>query len=142
MSPLRLAPAAAKKLAAAAGVSVPDPPARKTRVARPEIARGLDTQCKALGLPIGVPEFQFHETRKWRSDRAWLDQRVLVEIEGGHFATGRHTRGRGFQNDCIKYAEAMVRGWRVLRVTTDMVKDGSAVGYLARLLGVALTKHK
>jgi hypothetical protein len=140
--PLKLAASQARALAARAGVSVPDPTPRKTRIPTPEHARGLDTQCRALGLPVGVPEFAFHETRKWRADRAWLDARVLVEIDGGAFKHGRHTRGQGFENDCVKYAEAMVRGYRVLRVTTKMVKDGRAVHYLARLLGFTLTRGK
>lgn len=139
MSPLRLAPAAAATLAAKAGVSLPDAPTRKTRIPHPEHARGLDTQCKALGLPVGLPEYRFHETRKWRSDRAWPEHKLLVEIEGGGFTTGRHTRGQGFDNDCVKYAEAMIRGWRVLRVTTRMVKNGEAIRYLAHLLGRPLT---
>lgn len=142
---LRLAPSAARALAAKAGVHVPDPVPRKTRIPHPEHARGLDTQCRALGVPVGTREYLFHPTRKWRADRAWVEQRLLVEVEGGAFGKtketrGRHTRGTGFQNDCIKYAEAMLLGWRVLRVTTDMVKDGRAALYVAQLLGYKVNK--
>ena len=70
----------------------------------------------------------------WRFDFAWPEQRVAVEVEGGTFSGGRHTRPLGFRKDCEKLNEATCRGWRVLRVTTEMVKSGEALTYLQRLL--------
>lgn len=96
----------------------------------------LDRQCVAIGLPAPSTELYFAKPRRWRFDLAWEDVRLACEIEGGTFLPGgsRHSRGRGFENDCEKYAEALCRGWRVLRVTTDMVRDGRALGYLERIL--------
>jgi hypothetical protein len=45
---------------------------------------------------------------------------------------GRHTRGKGFIEDCNKYNEAVMLGWRVIRVTTEMVKSGEAMAYIER----------
>ena len=77
-------------------------------------------------------EYQFHPTRKWRFDFAWPLEKFAVEIEGGVWSGGRHTRGKGFIEDCIKYNEAVMLGWRVIRVTTEMVESGEAMAYIER----------
>jgi very-short-patch-repair endonuclease len=94
----------------------------------------LDRQCQLSGLPVPVAEFRFHPTRKWRFDWAFAARSVAVEVEGGAFTQGRHTRGAGFEKDLEKYAEAAILGWAILRVTPRMVADGRALGYVARLL--------
>jgi very-short-patch-repair endonuclease len=68
-------------------------------------------------------DYRFHPTRKWRFDFAFLDIKIAVEIEGGTYINGRHTRGKGYRNDCEKYNAAAVLGWTVLRYTTDMIND-------------------
>jgi hypothetical protein len=45
-------------------------------------------------------------------DYAHLPSGVFIEIEGGVFSGGRHTRPTGFVNDSEKYAQAMLDGWR------------------------------
>jgi very-short-patch-repair endonuclease len=84
-----------------------------------------------VGLPLCVSEFRFHPERRWRFDFAWPDNRVALEVEGGAWTGGRHTRGSGFVKDMEKYNAATVLGWKILRVqprdlttkeTTDMVK--------------------
>lgn len=77
-------------------------------------------------------EYKFHPTRKWRFDFAWPLEKFAVEIEGGVWSGGRHTRGKGFIEDCIKYNEAVMLGWRVIRVTTEMVENGEAMAYIER----------
>jgi hypothetical protein len=96
----------------------------------------LERQCQLVGLPTPSVEVYFAKPRRWRFDLAWEERRFACEIEGGVFMKGgsRHSRGKGFENDCEKYAEALIRGWRVLRVTTDMVRDGRALNYLERIL--------
>lgn len=78
-------------------------------------------------------EYHFHPTRKWRFDFAWPAEKVAVEVEGGVWSNGRHTRGSGFIEDCIKYNEAVVLGWKVIRVTTEMVRSGIAIDYIKRM---------
>lgn len=94
----------------------------------------LEHQVRLVGLPAPRAELIFAPPRRWRFDLAWEGERFAVEIEGGVFMVGgsRHSRGRGFENDCEKYAEALCRGWRILRVTTDMVRDGRALTYIER----------
>jgi hypothetical protein len=101
-----------------------------------ELERTFAFQLKVLADQIAVPwrEYVFAAPRRWRFDFAWPDAKVAVEIEGGTHSGGRHVRGSGFQADCEKYAEALALGWRVLRVTGEMVEDGTALRYLERLL--------
>ena len=86
-----------------------------------------------------VREFKFHPKRKWRFDfvinvlfatspnpENW----IAVEIEGGTYSRGRHTRGVGFAKDCEKHNTAASMGWRVLRFPSEQVKDGSAIKFL------------
>jgi very-short-patch-repair endonuclease len=66
-------------------------------------------------------EYRFHPYRRWRFDIAVPDLMVAVEIEGGIWSGGRHTRGKGYQGDMEKYNAAQMLGWKVLRYTPDQV---------------------
>ncbi|QKQ48506.1 hypothetical protein [Achromobacter denitrificans] len=81
-------------------------------------------------------EYRFAPPRMWRFDFAWPEQRFAVEIEGGVWTNGRHTRGSGFVADTEKYNAAALAGWRVLRFTEKSVRDGSAVELVAQVLRV------
>ena len=85
-------------------------------------------------LPPPVLEYVFHPSRKWRFDLAWPDGRFAVEIQGGVYHQGRHTRGDGYTNDCEKLAEAVCLGWRVIYVTTEQIKNGQALAWIERIL--------
>jgi very-short-patch-repair endonuclease len=84
----------------------------------------LAVTFEALWLRFGsapelVREFTFHPARKWRFDVAFPWHRLAVELEGGIWTKGAHTRGKHYQSDCEKYNAAALAGWRVLRYTTD-----------------------
>lgn len=72
-------------------------------------------RLQASGYPAPEREYRFHDTRRWRFDFAWPDQRVAVEMEGGVWSRGRHVRGHGYLSDLEKYNAATMLGWRVLR---------------------------
>lgn len=93
-------------------------------------------QLRALGLPPPATEYRFHDTRRWRFDFAWPVIKLAVEIEGGTYAKGRHTRPMGFQGDCEKYNQATICGWRVLRFTARDVKSGEGVEVLREALRI------
>ena len=86
---------------------------------------------QALGITLDA-EYRFHPTRKWRFDLACPDRMVAVEIEGivWRGEVGRHQRAKGYQSDCEKYNEALILGWRVLRVTPDQVNKGQALAWV------------
>jgi very-short-patch-repair endonuclease len=87
--------------------------------------------CRAEGLTF-EREYRFHPRRKFRFDFAWPDRKLALEVEGG--VNGRHQRRAGFEGDCVKYSEAAVLGWRVIRATTAQVIDGQAIDWVLRAL--------
>jgi tRNA(Met) C34 N-acetyltransferase TmcA len=94
----------------------------------------------AANLPEPEREYLFHEQRNWRFDYAWVAEGIALEFEGGIWMktkTGRskgHAHPKRFLKDCEKYNEAALYGWRVLRVTGEMVEDGRALDWLERAL--------
>lgn len=87
-------------------------------------------------VPAAVPEYRFHPGRDWRFDFAWPDWMIAVEIEGGVWTKGRHTRGKGFLKDMEKYNAAAHLGWRVFRFTPAELASGWAVGYMMGVFGI------
>lgn len=70
----------------------------------------------AWGTPW-ITEHQFHPTRKWRFDLANIGWMVAIEIDGGIFVNGRHSRGKQQVEDMLKQTEAAVLGWCIMRFT-------------------------
>lgn len=91
-------------------------------------------QLRAVKLPIPQSEYRFAPPRRWRFDFAWPEHRIAVECEGGIWVGGRHTRGKGFEEDCRKYNAAIIQGWRVLRFTSRMVGSGEALQVIEKAL--------
>lgn len=89
---------------------------------------------KAVGLPAPVREHRVCPSRRFRFDLAWPEQRIACEIDGAVWVNGRHSRGSGIQTDCDKACLAAIHGWKVLRVTTGMVKSGKALDFVERAL--------
>ena len=93
----------------------------------------LDEQLRSAGDLIPqdyVRQFKFasHLKRRFRSDFAWPEHRLIVEVEGGTWMqSSRHTSGPGYQADCKKYNLASVLGYAVLRFDSGMVRDGTAL---------------
>lgn len=94
----------------------------------------LLTHIRAVKLAMPVPEYRFHKTRRWRFDFAYPDRQLAIEVEGGTWTNGRHTRAKGFEADCEKYNAAVLNGWSVLRFTGDMIRSGKAIETLERAL--------
>lgn len=85
---------------------------------------------------FAIPEHAFFCGRKWRFDFVFPPHKLALEVEGGAWTNGRHTRGSGFIKDMEKYNRAAVMGWRILRCvpddlcmqeTVDMVKEAMKV---------------
>jgi hypothetical protein len=71
---------------------------------------------KDTGLPMPTPEYRFNKPRsQHRFDFAWPDVMVSVELEGGIYSNGGHTRGSGYIKNLLKYNLAAEMGWVVLR---------------------------
>ncbi len=79
-------------------------------------------------------EFRFAAPRRWRFDWCWHPERVALEVEGGIFTQGRHSRGAGMLADMEKYNTATLNGWRVLRTTPQTLKSRETLLMLTALL--------
>lgn len=93
----------------------------------------LAQHLKALKIEF-EREFQFCESRKWRSDFHITGTKLLIEVEGGIWSGGRHTRGKGYLGDMEKYNEATALGYQLLRFSTEQVKSGFAVKKIEQVL--------
>ena len=108
------------------------------------VAKSTDPRRERFVAPTG-------RVRQWKFDAAWPAHKVAVELEGGIFSTpvtcnhckrkvtryiekqkrheqvmavwGGHTRGAGYQDNCLKYNAASVLGWRLLRYTTKDLQE-------------------
>lgn len=85
-------------------------------------------------LPAPTREYEFHPTRAWRCDFAWPLARVALEVEGGVWTEGRHTRAAGFLGDMEKYNELARLGWRLLRTTPTGLTDLLTIRLIADTL--------
>lgn len=105
--------------------------------------RGIPDSFLAHALPPGwISEHRFHPTRRWRFDYAWPEYMIALEVEGGAFVRGRHTRGAGFRNDIEKYNEATLAGWHVLRIIRDDWNAGGAVRLIEKAIEKLVPMHK
>lgn len=96
---------------------------------------------RASKMPEPRLEYVFGQSfnRAWRFDAAWPEANppVALEYEGGTWAgTSAHMHPVAYREDCVKYSAAASIGWCVVRCTSDMVRDGTALALLRCALGL------
>lgn len=114
----------------------------------PKVSKRKDSVAEILlmkhlqELGIGYErEYRFHRERKWRFDFALctvirdVPTGYAIEIDGGIWTNGRHTRGKGFEEDLRKMNTAIQLGWNVIRFTPSMIETGESKTFLAELFG-------
>lgn len=80
-------------------------------------------------LPSPEREYKFALPRQWRLDFAYPQRKVAIEVESMvHRIKGRYKR------DIKKYNELALRGWTLVRVTAEMIRNGEARELLKRAL--------
>ncbi len=108
------------------------------RAKREGLELAFAQQLRALGLTVGLcQQWKFHPKRAWRFDFAYPapEAKLAIEVDGGTWINGGHSRGSGIEKDCEKLASAVILGWRVMRATTNQVKDGTAAFWVEQALG-------
>lgn len=81
-----------------------------------------------------VAEYRFHPVRKFRIDVAFPAQWLAVEIEGGGWINGRHSRGAGIEMDAEKSALLAILGWQLIRCSPRQVRNGTAYQWIKTVL--------
>ena len=97
-------------------------------------------------------EYRFHPERQWLFDfildcgkstiLGGREFKLAFEIEGGIWVGGRHTRGKGYQEDLWKYAHATIDGWQIFRFSTEDVLNGTAKEFVRRWVDRAIATWK
>lgn len=88
--------------------------------------------CAASGLPVPETEYEFAHTNH-RADYAWPCT-LILEVEGGVWTGGRHTRPSGFVGDLRKYNLAACYGYRLVRVVPDDLLTADTIDLVRRAL--------
>ncbi len=93
----------------------------------------ITAYCVSRGLPVPIFEHRFHDTRRWRFDLLF-EGVVAVEICGGVWKQGHHSRGQDQLDDWEKWNTAQMLGYLVLLVSPQQIEDGSAFVLVQRAL--------
>jgi len=86
-------------------------------------------------LPMPVRHFHPWPKDRHECDFCWTSQKLIVEVEGGIWVGGRHVHPTGFLRDIAKYNRLTIDGYRLLRVTPDMILNGEALTLVREALG-------
>ena len=92
------------------------------------------SQLNAAGLTGYVREYAAIPGRRFSWDFAFVQERLLVEIQGGVWNGGAHGRPTGITRDMNKLNQAQIHGWKVLQFDTKMVKSGEALNVTEQIL--------
>lgn len=97
--------------------------------------RDLFTAILKSDLKVdAVAELKFHPTRRWRFDYAIPEYKIAIEIEGGVWTGGRHTRGAGYIKDMEKYNAAATLGWYMLRFAPEQKTKPETLNTIAKAI--------
>lgn len=100
-------------------ITTPKPPQPTTDMFTKLCNSQLHVEC--------IKEHRFYQPRKWRFDYAIPAYKIALEVEGGVWTQGRHTRPQGFLGDIEKYNTATLLGWRVFRTTPKALVSGKTI---------------
>jgi hypothetical protein len=101
----------------------------------------LAVQCRALKLPEPVSELRFAPPRRWRFDFAWPAHKLALEVQGGLWTQGRHSRGAALLKEHEKLNAAAALGWRVMFTTPAQVRSMEALKIVESVLRPAADSH-
>jgi hypothetical protein len=59
---------------------------------------------------------------------------IAVEVQGGIYVRGAHSRGTGLERDYEKYNSAHLMGWTVYQFSRKMIESGEALNIIEKAL--------
>ena len=95
----------------------------------PTLLPMLNTIC-----PGWLAEHRFHPPRRFRFDYAHPGMKIALEVDGGLWVRGRHSRGKGQIADMEKGNLACMDGWYVLHFTPQHVKSGEILTIMRQMV--------
>lgn len=118
------------------------PQTKQGKKERDALLKGrLFTGLKNLD-PKAVAEYKFHPYRQWRLDYYLPGSALAVEVEGGIFTGGRHTRPASFVKDVEKYNRVAMWGIRLYRIPAhDLADERKLLDHLAAIHIAQLSEH-
>lgn len=112
-------------------------PVNKKAKAKRKTTQASDLFTAVIKADLGaecVKEYKFHPTRRWRFDYALPEHKIAIEIDGGVWTQGRHTRPVGYLHDMEKFNEAAAMGWLVLKFTPKEQYSRAAIEVVGRTI--------
>jgi very-short-patch-repair endonuclease len=94
----------------------------------------LAYQLQTVKAPFFERQFRIHRKRRFRADFYFPKGQLVVEVDGGGYVKGRHSRGKGIERDAEKSAYIAQMPARLMRVTPKHVKSGEAVDWILKAL--------
>lgn len=96
-----------------------------------DLAETLSFQLKAAKIPH-EREMRLIPGRRFRTDI--VIGRLAIEVDGATWVGGRHSRGYGIEDDCVKQNTLVTLGYRPMRFTKKQVSDGRALAWIEKAL--------
>ena len=104
----------------------------RTKQSEPE--ENLAWQLKVAKAPIFERQFRITPERKFMADFYFPVGRLVVEVDGGGWVNGRHSRGDGIERDAEKSALIAQMPARLIRVTPKQINNGRALDWIFKAL--------
>lgn len=95
-------------------------------------------QVKAMKLPTPLRQYKFAKSldRNFECDFCFVEQRLIVEVNGGIWfkGGGAHSRPKKIEQDMERQQYAVYLGFFMMAFTPDEVFSGHAVDWTAKTL--------
>lgn len=98
----------------------------------------LYSHILVAGIPVPERQEKIIPNRKFQFDFSWPLYKIVVEVDGGEWIQGRHSRGKGMASDNEKMNEVQLLGWKIFRFTGKQVTSGYALSFLQRYFSSAV----
>lgn len=85
-------------------------------------------------VPLPRCEYKFCPDRDWRADYCWISHCFILEVEGGIWTGGRHTRPEGYFEDIEKYNTMAILGYRMVRIPAYDLNTRKTIDIILKII--------